>query len=84
MTATETHESELSADLIERIRNLSPAAKKSLGGILEQDATAEAAYDRDLRTEMRRRLDAYDRGELAAHDWRTMLAEIRATSPESR
>ena len=77
MTTTETPHDELSAELPERIGNLSPAAKKSLGGLLEQDAAEEAQYTREHWTEIRRRLDAYDRGEEAAYDWRTMIAEIR-------
>lgn len=78
MTTTETPHAELSADLLERVGNLSPAAKKSLGGLLEQDAAEEAEYTRELWSEIRRRLDAYDRGELVAHDWRDFAARIRA------
>ena len=85
MTTTETPHAELSADLLERVGNLSPAAKKSLGGLLEQDAAEEAEYNRELWFEIRRRLDAYDRGEVEViSDWRQMIAEIRAMRPEVR
>ncbi len=77
MITTEKPHAELSADLLERVGNLSPAAKKSLGGLLEQDAVEEAQYTRELWSEIRRRLDAYDRGEEPAHDWQDVAASIR-------
>lgn len=77
MTTTETPHAELSADLLERVGNLSPAAKKSLGGLLEQDAAEEAQYNRELWSEIRRRLDAYDRGEIKAVDGAEVLERLR-------
>ena len=84
MTASETLHPELTADLVEQVLHLSPAARKSLGGLLEREEADEAKYNRELWAEVRRRLDAYDRGEEVAHDWRDVAASIRAEMASMR
>ncbi len=69
MTATETLHPELTADLVDRVANLSPEAQASLSTFLERERALEAEYQRGVWVEIRRRLDAYDRGELKASDW---------------
>ncbi len=69
MAATETLHPELPADLVERVATLSPAAQASLSTFLERERALEAEYQRGVWAEIRRRMEAYDRGELKASDW---------------
>ena len=79
MTATETLHPDLPADLVDRVLDLSPAARKSLGGLLEREDAEEAADHRALWDEIRRRLDGYDRGEVKAVDGGPVLERLRET-----
>jgi len=79
MTRTETLHPELSADLVERVVNLSPEAMESLKLIWKSERTATLEDRREFSDEIRRRLDAYDRGELHAVDGDAVVARLRET-----
>ncbi len=87
MTATETLHPELTADLVERVVNLSPEAMDSLSRLLEDERRADEAYEAEVRAELLRRVEAYDRGEIKAYDWREVTerleARLRAAFPEA-
>ena len=78
MTTTETLHPELTADLVERVANLSPEAQSSLSTFLERERELEAEYQREVWAEIRRRSAAYDRGEEKAHDWDDVVVRIEA------
>ena len=78
MPATETPITELPADLVERVRSLTPSEKVLLAKLSEmEEAVDAAAYHREVWAEIRRRLDAYDRGELKAYDWKDVEARLQ-------
>ncbi len=79
MTRIETLHPELSADLVERVVNLSPEAMESLKLIWKSERTATLEDRREFSDEIRRRLDAYDRGELHAVDGDAVVARLRET-----
>ena len=79
MTRTETLHPELTADLVERVVNLSPEAMESLKLIWKSERTATLEDRREFSDEIRRRLDAYDRGELHAVDGDAVVARLRET-----
>ena len=79
MTATETEtlHPELTADLVERVANLSPAARASLSTFLERERILEADYRREVSLEIRRRIEAYDRGVIRAVDGEIVMERLR-------
>ena len=79
MTRIETLHPELSADLVERVVNLSPEAMESLKLIWKSERTATLEDRREFSDEIRRRLDTYDRGELHAVDGDAVVARLRET-----
>ena len=79
MTRIETLHPELSADLVERVVNLSPEAMESLKLIWKSERTATLEDRREFSDEIRRRLGAYDRGELHAVDGDAVVARLRET-----
>ena len=89
MTATETEtlHPELPADLVERVQNLPAAQLEALREIVERERELEAEYQREVWAKIRRRVEAYDRGEEKAHEWRDVVARIeaklRAAHPEA-
>jgi len=63
MTRTETLHPELSADLVEQVRNLPTAGLESLERLLDEARVADAQHEVDVRAEIIGRIEAYDRGE---------------------
>ena len=78
MNATETTYPELSADLVEQVRHLPTEGLQSLARLLEDERRADEAYEAEVRAELLRRIDAYDRGEMPASDWREASARVEA------
>ena len=87
MTATETIYPELSADLVEQVRNLPAAGLESLERLLDEARSADVEHEAGIRAEVIRRIEAYDRGEVQASDWREasarVEAKLRAAFPEA-
>ena len=92
MTPTTDAASELTPDLIARVFKLSPADRERLG-LLLLDSTPDPAdgpdeTPADVRKawteEIVRRVEAYDRGEVRASDWRESLARVRQQLRERR
>ncbi len=87
MTATETLYPELSADLVEQVRNLPAAGIDSLTRLLHEQRELDEAYETELRAELLRRIEAYDKGEIKAFDWRDateqLEARLRTAFPEA-
>lgn len=79
MTLTDTLHPELTADLVERVVNLSPEAMESLRHIWKTERTATIEDRREFSDEIRRRLEAYDRGELHAVDGEAVVARLHET-----
>lgn len=77
MTATETLHPELTVDLVERVVNLSPEAMKSLERLWESGRSATADERREFSDEIRRRLEAYDRGEVRAVDGEAVVERLK-------
>ena len=77
MVATETLHPELTADLVERVAALSPAAFESLREYRERESRLDDEYDAEMRDEIRRRLEAYERGEILAVDGEGVLDRLR-------
>jgi|GEM_PF-3225598 len=76
MTATDTLHPELTADLVERVANLSPEAFGRLREIRDSEAKLEADYNAAVRTEILARIEAYERGEIKAVDGSEVLARL--------
>lgn len=72
---------EVPAELMGQALSLSTAARERLGlmllGSLEAGDGPEVVR-REWTAEVIRRMDAYDRGEMAASDWRESLARVQA------
>ncbi len=78
MTTTETMYPELSADLVEQVRHLPAEGLQSLSRLLEDERRADEAYEAVVKAELLRRIDAYDRGEMPASEWREASARVEA------
>ena len=79
MTATETLHPELTADLVERVANLSPEAFDRLRELRDTEAKLDAEYDTACRDQIRAVTVRVLTGEEPMVDWQEALAELKAT-----
>ena len=78
MALTEAQYPELSADLVEQVRNLPTDGLESLERLLEEARSADIEHEAGVRAEVICRIEAYDRGEIQASDWREVSARVEA------
>lgn len=76
MNATEATYPELSADLVEKVYNLSPKGLEALRKLVEREQEEEAKGRRQMWDEILRDVAAYDRGEMKAYTLEEMTGRI--------
>ncbi len=77
MNATETTYPELTAGLVEQVRNLPAEGLQSLKKLLEEEEQAERKFRKAEWAEILSRVDAYDRGELKAYDYEEFVERLQ-------